>query len=574
MKYWKLPKYIVLLITLCIVVIIVFAIQASNTTRKRIPHTVRKFNEGWSISVNGNALEGDDLVRVDIGVINELEEVVISKTLGDLGLSNPCLTFYTLHSVVEIYMDGEEIYSYGQALYDTNNVVPKKYHHISLGTDYQGKELTIKLIGARRAAFSGLSNVFIGTRSDILALYLSSSEISLITGYFLFTLGLLLVVLSPYLFVYHNRDLRIFFSGLTSLTLAIYIMGYAGIFSMLINNALVNTVLEFSALYNIPTVILGYLMSAFDGKAKKIFTIMFGFDVFLFITSIILHVTKLARFSDFTVVLHIVAISECIISIYVIVTNYLGQQKDGPTRAYSSENVFMGGLILFMLLSLVDIAKYNAQKYISETSEAGISLYGFTIGALVFVTSLLISYFFYNINSSNLNSMESRIKSIAYTDALTGLSNRARCEQMMAMLSEEHGTYAIISLDLNWLKQVNDTLGHHEGDRLLTGFSTILTDSFWDANLIGRMGGDEFLIILLEDRTLNLTKRIHELYSLINEWNNKEQKFRYSASYGYAYSYEVPNGSAEEVYMLADSRMYEMKREQHENEEKGVIVNA
>ena len=55
------------------------------------------------------------------------------------------------------------------------------------------------------------------------------------------------------------------------------------------------------------------------------------------------------------------------------------------------------------------------------------------------------------------------------------------------------------------------------------------------------------------------------LYPLRYDWNHKEQVFKYSASYGYAYSYEVPNGSANEVYMLADSRMYEMKREHHES---------
>ncbi len=134
------------------------------------------------------------------------------------------------------------------------------------------------------------------------------------------------------------------------------------------------------------------------------------------------------------------------------------------------------------------------------------------------------------------------------------------------MLSEERNIYTLISFDLNRLKHVNDTLGHHEGDRLLTGFSTILSECFWDANLIGRMGGDEFIVILIEEHSLNCTKRIHELYSILDEWNRKEQAFKYSVSYGYAYSYEVPSGSAKEVYMLADSRMYEMKREHHGNE--------
>ena len=173
-----------------------------------------------------------------------------------------------------------------------------------------------------------------------------------------------------------------------------------------------------------------------------------------------------------------------------------------------------------------------------------------------------------------LDSMQNKISSLAYTDPLTGLANRARCEQVMDMLSQEHVSYAIISLDLNKLKQVNDTLGHHEGDRLLQGFATILSDCFMEANLVGRMGGDEFIVVLTEDRALNTTRRIHDFYSMINDWNHKEQMFQYSASYGYAYSYEVPSGSTREVYMLADSRMYEMKKEHHTERRKGGIKNA
>ncbi len=574
MKYWKLPKYIVLLITLSIVVLIIVAISYSSSEIKRNPETVTPINDNWAIELDGRTLENVDITTADIGVIDELDTVVLSRTLEDAGLDNPCLAFSTIHAVTDVYLDDELIYSFAHDYYDNRSSVPKKQHHIPLGNSYQGKTLTIELMGGRKDAFSGLSSVYLGSRSDILSKELLDAIVPLVTGLFLFTLGISLIVLSPYLFVFHNKDLRIFFSGLTALVLAVYIMGYNAIFDIFINNAMLNTVLEFAALYNIPTVVLGYLMSSFSGKVKKIFTGMFIFDVFLFLSSIVLHFTKLSRFSDFTIVLHVVAASECVFAIIIIIRNYLKQKNEGPTHVYSSDNAFMAGLITFMLLSILDIVRYNFLKYRPGTGEAHVALTGFTFGALVYVTSLLLSYFYYNINSSNMNSMQSKIKSIAYTDALTGLSNRARCEQMMTMLSKEHGLFAIISLDLNRLKQVNDTLGHHEGDRLITGFSTILSETFWDANLIGRMGGDEFVVILLEDRTLNLTKRIHEFYSLINEWNNKEQVFKYSASYGYAYSYEVPNGSAKEVYMLADNRMYEMKREQHEHDDKEVLTNA
>ncbi len=574
MKYWKLPKYIVLLITLSIIILVVVALSYSSSDIIKDINTVTALNDNWTIELDGRVLENVDITVADIGVIDELDTVVISRKLEDAGLDNPCLTFSTIHAVTDVYLDDELIYTFAHDYYDKKNSVPKKHHHISLGNYYQGKTLTIKLMGGRKAAFSGLSSVYLGARSDILAKEFLDSMVPLTTGLFLFTLGIMLIVLSPYLFVFHNHDLRIFFSGLTSLVLAIYIMGFNGIFDIFINNSMLNTIFEFSTLYNIPTVVLGYLMSSFAGRIKKIFTGLFIFDVFLFLSSIVLHFTKIARFADFTVVLHVVAASECIFSIFVIIRHYLAQKNEGPTHAYSSDNVFMAGLITFMLLSILDIVRYNLHKYTPGSGEAHIALTGFTFGALVYVTSLLLSYFYYNINSTNMNTMQSKIKSIAYTDALTGLSNRARCEQMMTMLSKERGTFAIISLDLNKLKQVNDTLGHHEGDRLITGFSTILSETFWDANLIGRMGGDEFMVILLEDRTLNLTKRIHEFYSLINEWNNKEQVFKYSASYGYAYSYEVPNGSAKEVYMLADNRMYEMKREQHDHEDKEVMINA
>ena len=268
------------------------------------------------------------------------------------------------------------------------------------------------------------------------------------------------------------------------------------------------------------------------------------------------------------------AISEGLLSIGVIIFDYVRKWRASTKHTINSDFVFLLGVIIFMTLSIIDIFKYNYEKYVGLRGEGYATITGFTIGSLILVGSLLISYLLYIIYNANMDTMQSRITSLAFTDPLTGLANRARCEQVLDMLTENHTSYTIISLDLNKLKVVNDTLGHHEGDRLIAGFATILSDCFWDANLVGRMGGDEFLVVLTDDRALNCTRRIHELYSMINDWNRKETHFQYSSSYGYAYSYEVPSGSAHEVYMLADSRMYEMKREHQAREAKGVAENA
>ncbi|MCR5556446.1 MAG: GGDEF domain-containing protein [Butyrivibrio sp.] len=574
MQLRRFSKLIIFITALILVIFIIYVIRDTADEVQISSATIHSIDDGWTLKCEGQTTENVTITTADIGIINDKDVVEITRVLKDVGLSNPCLSFFSKHAVTDVYLDGELIYTFGQYYVEKNRTVPDKRHHIPLGDDYAGKTLRIVYTGSRRSSFTSLDSIYLGKRSDILTKEIGQSWVSILIGFFLFTLGIVLIILSPYLFIYHNNDLRIFFSGLISIMLAVYIMAFNGVFDILINNAALNTTLEYVSLYNIPTTILGYLMSSYTGKERKIFHVMFIFNSILFISALVLFSLHIARISDFTIFLHMACAVEGVGAIIIIIRTYLINRKDMSTHAYSSDNLFVSGLSVFMALSIVDIIRYNLQKYTTGRGQQRASLLGFTLGALVFVTCLLLSYFFYTIFSSNMASMQSRIMSMAYTDTLTGLSNRARCEQMLNILSEDHSTYVIISLDLNYLKKVNDTLGHHEGDRLLTGFSTILTDCFWDATLIGRMGGDEFMVVMMDERTFNVTKRIHEFYSMIGEWNNKELSFKYSAAYGYAYSHEVPNGSAKEVYMLADNRMYEMKREQHQTGGQEVIVHA
>ena len=95
----------------------------------------------------------------------------------------------------------------------------------------------------------------------------------------------------------------------------------------------------------------------------------------------------------------------------------------------------------------------------------------------------------------------------ALHDALTGLPNRAlimdRIEQLQARSRRNGTSGATLFLDLDGFKTVNDTLGHDAGDRLLQAVADRLTTSLRDADTIGRMGGDEF-VILLDGGTLDI----------------------------------------------------------------------
>ena len=531
-------------------------------------------DEGWSVTLNGAPIDSPSLPDADVGVVNSGDRIVLTRTLEDFGVDNPGVSIYTVHALFEAYLDDDLIYSYGQELYDIHKSVPKHYNFIPLGADYYGKELRLVITGSREHSFSGISSIIVADRETLFSVQLSKLHRNIVVGSFLLILGFLLMILSPYMVLYHNNDFRLFFSGMISVLLGLYAYCYYGIIDLFCNKPTLNMICEYSALYNIPTGILGYLMSVYRGRLKHFFRILFYTNICVFSAVFIMTVFLSGRIYEFTLLLHALAGSEGVAAIAILFWTFIDTYRDKDKPLITSDNAFRLGLLIFMILSMTDIIRYNYQKFIDTAHDGRATINGFLLGSITLVSGLLVSYMLYIIYNANLDSMQSRISSLAYTDPLTGLANRARCEQIMEMLSSEPRTYVIISLDLNKLKEVNDTLGHHEGDRLLSGFATILSDSFLDADLVGRMGGDEFIVILTDDRALACTRLIHGLYSTINNWNKKETRFQYSASYGYAYSHEVPSGSAQEVYMLADNRMYEMKREHQTRGRKGANANA
>ena len=95
---------------------------------------------------------------------------------------------------------------------------------------------------------------------------------------------------------------------------------------------------------------------------------------------------------------------------------------------------------------------------------------------------------------------QKRIEFMAHHDMLTQLPNRTymqeRLEKVLALARRRHGAAAILFIDLDNFKTVNDSLGHHAGDQLLCEIARRLSGAVRDADLVARLGGDEFLVVL------------------------------------------------------------------------------
>lgn len=161
---------------------------------------------------------------------------------------------------------------------------------------------------------------------------------------------------------------------------------------------------------------------------------------------------------------------------------------------------------------------------------------------------------------------EKKIEFLAYHDALTGLPNRLlmqdRCEQAMAQ-AERYGTkVALVYLDLDHFKSINDSLGHDAGDVLLRKVALRIQECVRDTDTISRQGGDEFLIVLRDlsdvDAATNIMLKI--VGRLQEPFESDGQEVLTSVSMGAAI-YPDDGKDFETLRKLADMAMYQAKND-------------
>ena len=523
-----------------------------------------QLEDGWTISRGNEIMTSDSLSTSSIGVMNKGDSVVISTYMPEKGIVPACIEFRSFLSTVHIYLDGELIYSFGDEEASLGKMLPKNVHFVPLPDDYHGKKIQIVMMAYEDNAFSGISPILFGNYNDIARHLVESNRIALVIGIFLTTFGFILVTLSPFLIFSKRTDFSISFEGLISIFMGIYILCYNDIMWYLSDRIEFSTFLEYFSLFALPAAILGFIMTGNQVSAKKLVVAYFVINTAFSVSTTVLHLTNLVHICHFVQYLHLLVLVEGITVIASLIIYFIKRAKseEGFVQQNYSTYMLVLGLILFMGCSVIDIIKFNVLKF-GSVGEATANINFMTVGAFIFIICLILNYFFHNIEYIREVSVQQRLEGLAYTDSLTGLANRAKCELTLANLKDE---YTIVSIDLDYLKYTNDNYGHAEGDKLLSSFAEILGNSFTDAQIIGRMGGDEFVAILPYIDEERCKRDLDCLEDLMNYKNSSEGPIRYSASYGYASSKDEKlkgNNSPQQVYLLADARMYTMKKHHH-----------
>lgn len=157
---------------------------------------------------------------------------------------------------------------------------------------------------------------------------------------------------------------------------------------------------------------------------------------------------------------------------------------------------------------------------------------------------------------------ELTVQSIANIDDLTSLFNRRGFlgvgEHTIAICRRMHRPATMMFFDLDGFKQVNDDFGHAEGDKVLKNIGSLLLSVFRNSDVVARMGGDEFCVLLTGTDTAHVEKPLANLSDLLQLQNNQTP---YDIGYSVGIvEYEDRHESISKLMEEADHLMYENKR--------------
>ncbi len=163
------------------------------------------------------------------------------------------------------------------------------------------------------------------------------------------------------------------------------------------------------------------------------------------------------------------------------------------------------------------------------------------------------------------NRTQAELRDLSLIDELTGLYNRRGfltfAEQYLKLAQRKNKGLLLMFADLDNLKHINDTFGHHEGDLALIRTAKTLRETFRKSDIIGRIGGDEFPIVAMEAEKDMADRIIANLQENLKKYNAQANgRYKISLSVGVSYFNPDTDASVEDLMAEADEALYQEKK--------------
>ncbi len=552
-------------VAMCAAVFLVLLLIISHAVRQTVHYPYTELSEGWRLrgsvsdaGENGGYRSLDNIASIAFPRGSKGDYYQVSTALPDMGgIPFPTLMFATRYAACEVSVDGVVIYRSGMEELTRGGFVGSTYHLVTLPEEYEDQFVTITVYRTEDQAGRSLNTPIIGAHEDMEAMLLHRYLFSVGSGFFLVIFGLSFLFLSL-LYLGSVPELRPqLLSSLLCTVLGVILISINQV-GFLFIQANTSTIMCYFCIYlMIP---LAYAMvGAMHVEhilPQRIYRFVMAVSILFVAAACILHFLNLIHLNRMLYPYYLIAVISMVIIFRDIVRGVIDK-----TLTITGQNTLVGLCILMVLMAadiiLVILSRVGVPV---EEESAHIMI---AVGATIFAGCQIVNYFSFVSESGARQKDYAFLQDIAYQDSLTGLANRARADMVFEELNKSHEDFCLVSVDVNGLTDTNDRSGHLAGDRLLRDYAKALKDNFGDEELCARMGGDEFLVVMKKTTPDGFGVRLRRLYNDLDRMNEEDKTLFRSAAIGYAFRHECHGGDAHAVYLLADERMFENKREQH-----------
>ncbi|MDO4197826.1 MAG: GGDEF domain-containing protein [Erysipelotrichaceae bacterium] len=475
-------------------------------------------------------------------------EEILSTTLPAIR-DNEYITLWRQQNFTYADIDGIEIYRTEDThFFSQNSSLGEAVMFIPLAESYSGMRLNLHFEG--EAEFN---SIYLSSFAEFVNMLFFTDKLRLLLCAIIVIVAF--VVIGFYIVMKRSVERNISFSadallclGVFFFNLALWVLTDAGLTFFL---APFDTgMLSYYSFMLLPLTFMALVNHVLSEKSKRVSgTIMLA--ALNIIVQTVLFVSGIMDLPDMLVATHVVYI----VTIIIVFNDIFADYRDSKDR---TATFLVMGLMFCALMGVTAVLSYWILPdfdYIFFVNLAVIVMVIFIIMAVVeYIKKLTIE-----------EVRNEEIQYFAYTDLLTGLKNRNSYERRMEEIENKgyDPDLYVMQMDVNFLKQTNDAMGHKAGDELLIGAAECMMKAFDNTEDIYRIGGDEYVIIDYGKRE-DMESRLNNLKKIIDEWVGENGNKLYVAA-GYSRWDRHSDLSFGELLELADKAMYEDKSEFYRN---------
>ena len=552
--------FVIFLISVCVLQGIIYSIQPNT---KLIDYSV-DMSKGW---------KDEKGKHVDLSAFLNNKNIKYGKKntiyykIGKNIKPGYSMCFRSLSTDFTAYIGSKKIAE--SIYYDSpffNNSTGSQWHFYTFKDDDIGKTIKVEMNFFYNDSASYFENMKACYQQDYIinAVTVKLSELTL--AIFILSVGIFITIIGMYtkMQLNVNRDVLVTL-GIFACNLSLWIIFETHLIELFFNASSIVHIVCCNTLLLLPISCVQFLAHLFDKKHLKFFNYSCLLSSIIYIACWVLNIIGIQDFHDtlYLCFASIVGAGITAVIVGLLESKHIFKKSDNninasiPTNEGKTTYTKVAALIGFLACLIVDfLAYYFVPQKVSGLFSRTASLYAIGMCLIIAVKNI--------VNLSEEFVHATAMTKVAYNDILTGLGNRTAYSEKLEVLNANLNTYTCIGFvmfDVNNLKYVNDNLGHNYGDELIMSASQVIQNSFTESTAVYRIGGDEFVSIIISPNAKQIYKQSSlQFRTNVHNFNNFYNKpYHLAIAEGAAFYTSDCKQTLQQIIEHADHVMYDNK---------------